>query len=277
MLYLNKKLIRCMSMSDLYDEYGLITIILLAISAFTAGFIDAVVGGGGLIQTPFLLITFPKMPLPVLFGTNKIAALAGTSIAAFKYAKKITFNYKLLLVIAFSCFISSFLGAQLINHIDTNVLKPLILIILIAIAVYTFLKKDLGAIETKELPMNKQLLYGSCIGLIVGFYDGFFGPGTGSFFVLGFVVVLGFEFVKASAYAKIVNCVTNISALIVFIKEGNYILHLAILLAIFNIIGSFIGSHLALKKGNGFVRIIFLVIVSLMILKYGYDVLKVYF
>jgi uncharacterized membrane protein YfcA len=96
MLYLNKKLIRCMSMSNLYDEYGIITIILLAISAFTAGFIDAVVGGGGLIQTPFLLITFPKMPLPILFGTNKIAALAGTSIAAFKYAKKITFNYKLL-------------------------------------------------------------------------------------------------------------------------------------------------------------------------------------
>mgnify|MGYP001169652463 FL=1 len=266
-----------MDITSLYNEYGIATIILLALSAFTAGFIDAVVGGGGLIQTPFLLITFPKMPLPILFGTNKIAALAGTSIAAFKYAKKITFNYKLLFVIALSCFISSYLGAQIINHIDSNLLKPLILVILIVIAVYTFIKKNLGAIETKELPLNKQMLYGACIGLIVGFYDGFFSPGTGSFFVLGFVVVLGFEFVKASAYAKIVNCVTNISALIVFIKEGHYILHLAILLAVFNIIGSFIGSHLALKKGNGFVRIIFLVIVSVMILKYGYDVLKVYF
>ena len=266
-----------MSLTNLYDEYGMLVIIMLAFSAFTAGFIDAVVGGGGLIQTPFLLITFPKIPLPILFGTNKIAALAGTSIAAFKYAKKITFNYKLLFVIALSCFISSFLGARLINQIDSNTLKPVILIILIVIAIFTFVKKSLGAIETKELPVTKQMLYGSCIGLIVGFYDGFFGPGTGSFFVLGFVVVLGFEFVKASAYAKIVNCVTNISALIVFIKEGHYILHLAILLAVFNIIGSFIGSHLALKKGNGFVRIIFLVIVSLMILKYGYDVLSVYF
>ena len=266
-----------MSLSNLYNEYGLLTIILLSLSAFTAGFIDAVVGGGGLIQTPFLLITFPKMPLPVLFGTNKIAALSGTSIAAFKYAKKITFNYKLLFVIALSCFISSYLGAQIINHIDSNLLKPLILIILIVIAIYTFIKKDLGAIETKELALTKQMLYGACIGIIVGFYDGFFGPGTGSFFVLGFVVILGFEFVKASAYAKIVNCVTNISALIVFIKEGNYILPLAILMAVFNITGSYIGSHLALKKGNGFVRIIFLVIVSIMILKYGYDVLKVYF
>lgn len=266
-----------MSLLSIYSDYGILTLFLLALSAFTAGFIDAVVGGGGLIQTPFLLITFPKMPLPILFGTNKIAALAGTSIAAFKYAKKITFDYKLLFVIALSCFISSYLGAQIINHIDSNLLKPLILVILIVIAIYTFIKKDLGSIETKELPIKKQMLYGACIGLIVGFYDGFFGPGTGSFFVLGFVVVLGFEFVKASAYAKIVNCVTNISALIVFIKEGNYIIHLAILLAIFNIIGSFIGSHLALKKGNGFVRIIFLVIVSVMILKYGYDVLKVYF
>lgn len=265
-----------MSLLSIYTDYGILTLFLLALSAFTAGFIDAVVGGGGLIQTPFLLITFPKMPLPILFGTNKIAALAGTSIAAFKYAKKITFDYKLLFVIALSCFISSYLGAQIINHIDSNLLKPLILVILIVIAIYTFIKKDLGSIETKELPIKKQMLYGACIGLIVGFYDGFFGPGTGSFFVLGFVVVLGFEFVKASAYAKIVNCVTNISALIVFIKEGNYIIHLAILLAIFNIIGSFIGSHLALKKGNGFVRIIFLVIVSVMILKYGYDVLKVY-
>lgn len=265
-----------MSLLSIYSDYGILTLFLLALSAFTAGFIDAVVGGGGLIQTPFLLITFPKMPLPILFGTNKIAALAGTSIAAFKYAKKITFDYKLLFVIALSCFISSYLGAQIINHIDSNLLKPLILVILIVIAIYTFIKKDLGSIETKELTIKKQMLYGACIGLIVGFYDGFFGPGTGSFFVLGFVVVLGFEFVKASAYAKIVNCVTNISALIVFIKEGNYIIHLAILLAIFNIIGSFIGSHLALKKGNGFVRIIFLVIVSAMILKYGYDVLKVY-
>ncbi len=266
-----------MDFAVLYDEYGIITILLLAITALIAGFIDAIVGGAGLIQIPFLFMTFPKMPLPVIFGTSKIAALLGKFIAACKYAKKITFNYKLLFVIAFSCFITSYLGALIINHIDNDLLKPLILVILIVIAIYTFMKKDLGAVETKELTLHKQMLYGSGIGLIVGFYNGFFGPGTGSFFVLGFVLVLGFEFVKASAYAKIVNCVTNISALIVFTKEGNYILSLAILMAVFNIIGSFIGSSLALKKGNGFVRVIFLIIVSIMILKYGYDVLKVYF
>lgn len=262
---------------DFVNSYGIWTICLLAISSLTAGFIDAVVGGGGLIQMPFLLITFPKMPLPVLFGTNKIAALAGTSIAAFKYAQRITFNYKLLFIIALSSFISSFFGAQIVSQIDAGILKPVILVILIIIVIYTFFKKNLGSVETKELPLKKQILYGSGIGLVVGFYDGFFGPGTGSFFVLGFVVILGFEFVKASAYSKIINCVTNVSSLIVFINQGNYILDLAILLAVFNIIGSFIGSHLALKKGNGFIRIIFMVIVSIMILKYGYDVLSAYF
>lgn len=258
------------------ETYGIWVIILLALASFTAGFIDSVVGGGGLIQTPFLLITFPKMPLPVLFGTNKIAALAGTSISAFRYAQKITFDFRLLCVIAACCFASSFLGARLVSLIDSNTLKPVILVILIAIAIYTFLKKNLGSVQTKELSLGKQMLYGSLVGIVVGFYDGFFGPGTGSFFVLGFVIILGFEFVKASAYAKVVNCITNISALIVFIREGYYILDLAILMAAFNIIGSYIGSALALKKGNGFVRVIFLVIVSIMILKYGYDVVSAY-
>lgn len=244
----------------------------MAIAAFTAGFIDAVVGGGGLIQLPFLLINFPKIELPVIFGTNKIASLAGTSVSAIRYSRQVKFNYQLLLIISACCFISSFAGAQVINHLNPSLLKPLVLIILIIVAIYTFIKKDMGSKQSKQLSLKKQMLYGSLIGLAVGFYDGFFGPGTGSFFVLGFVVILGFEFVQASAYAKVVNCITNISALIVFIKNGHYIFSLALILAVFNMAGNFTGSHMALKKGNGFVRIIFLVIVSLMIVKYGYDV-----
>jgi uncharacterized membrane protein YfcA len=168
--------------------------------------------------------------------------------------------------------LASFLGAKAVSAIDVKTLKPLILIILILIAIYTFIKKDLGAVQTKNLSFNKQLLYGSILGTVVGFYDGFFGPGTGSFFVLGFVVILGFEFIEASAYSKVINCMTNLAALAVFIKQGNYIIELAILMAVFNISGSFVGTRIALKKGNGFVRILFLVIVSLMIMRYGYDV-----
>ena len=261
-----------MNISQFFEEYSLLTLSLVSIAGFIAGFIDSIVGGGGLIQTPFFLITFPDISLPKVLGTNKISALMGTSVAAVKYSKKVKFDFSLLFVIAASCFIASFFGAKLVNYLDSKTLKPLVLVILIVIAIYTFLKKNLGIHPTKELSVTKQKVYGALIGLVVGFYDGFFGPGTGSFFVLGFVVILGFEFVKASAYAKVVNCITNISALFVFISHGNFILPLALLMGGFNMLGSYIGSSLALKNGNGFVRIIFLVIVSLMILKYGYEV-----
>ena len=257
-----------------FTDYSFLTLLVLASLAFIAGFIDAVVGGGGLIQLPALLINFPKTPLPTLFGTHKIAALAGTSIAAYQYSKRIKYNYPLLAAAALASAIAYFTGAKVVSYLDVNTLKPVILVILILIAIYTFAKKNLGAATSKNLSNNKKLLYGSLIGLIVGFYDGFFGPGTGSFLVLGFVVILGFPFVEASAYSKVVNCVTNISALLVFIKNGNYLLELAILMAICNIIGNFIGTKLALKRGNGFVRVIFLIIVCLMIIRYAYDIFK---
>jgi uncharacterized protein len=256
-----------------FSDYSLFTLLSLMFLAFTAGFIDSVVGGGGLIQLPALLVFLPNSPLPDLFGTNKIAALSGTSVAAYQYSKRVKYNFKLLLIVAFFAFVASNLGARSLSYINTNTLKPVILIILVLIAVYTFIKKDLGAIQTKTLSFGKQAFYGSILGFAVGFYDGFFGPGTGSFFVLGFVMLLGFEFLTASAYSKVINCVTNISALVVFIRQGNFILGLALLMAVFNIIGSIVGSRLALKKGNGFIRIIFLLIVTLMIFKYGYDVL----
>ena len=261
-----------MSFLEFYSDYSLLTIAALIIFPFVAGFIDAAVGGGGLIQLPALLINLPNATLPSLFGTNKIAALSGTSVAAYQYSKRIKFDYKLLFIVSFFSFVASFLGAKAISFIDVSTLKPLILVILIVMAIYTFIKKDLGSIQTKELSLQKQIIFGSLIGVVVGFYDGFFGPGTGSFFVLGFVVILGFEFVTASAYSKIINCMTNISALIVFVQQGDYLLEISILMAVCNIAGNVIGSSIALKRGNSFVRIIFLVIVSIMILRYGYDV-----
>ena len=248
------------------------TILYIIIFSFIGGFIDAVVGGGGLIQMPALLVNLPNVPLPTLFGTNKIAALAGTSIAATQYAKQIKFNVKLLFIVSFFAAIASYTGAKAVSYIEVKTLKPVVLIILILIAVYTFFKKDLGAVESKVLTPKKLYLLGSLIGVIIGFYDGFFGPGTGSFLVLGFVVVLGFNFLQASAYAKIINCITNIAALVVFIKNGNYILNIAIFMALANILGSLIGTKMALKNGNQFVRTIFLFIVLIMILRYSYDV-----
>ncbi len=261
-----------MNFLSLFTDYGVLTIISLTILSFVAGFIDSVAGGGGLIQIPALLISLPHTSVATIFGTNKIAALTGTSISASQYSRRIKFDFKLLLVISISAGFMSYMGAKLVSKIDVNTLKPIILVVLIIIAVYTFMKKDLGSVKTKNLTTNRQLIYGMLIGLAVGFYDGFFGPGTGSFFLLGFVVVLGFEFVQASAYAKVVNCMTNISALIVFISQGNYLLELAIVMAVCNVSGNFLGTRLALKKGNGFVRTFFLIIVIIMIVRYAYDI-----
>jgi uncharacterized protein len=261
-----------MHFEQVLGDIGYVKILAVLLLTFVAGFLDAVVGGGGLITVPALLINLPKIPIATLFGTNKIAALSGTSVAAFQYAKRIKFNSKLLFVIAFFSSVASFTGARLVTYINVNTFKPVILVILVLITVYTVIKKDLGSIQTKSYTIKTQMLFGSLIGLVVGFYDGFFGPGTGSFLILGFVVLLGFEFIHASAYAKVINCFTNLSALIVFIKQGNYILELAIPMAVLNIAGNILGTRMALKKGNKFVRIVFLIIVSLMILRYGYDV-----
>jgi uncharacterized membrane protein YfcA len=261
-------------MQSLFSDYSLLTLVVLGILAFVAGFIDSVVGGGGLIQLPALLIGFPNAPVPTLFGTNKISALAGTSMAAVQYSRHIRYNFKLLLTVAFFAFVASFAGAKTVSIINPAVLKPVILVILILIGIYTFLKKDLGTVQSKSLSENKKLVFGSLLGLIVGFYDGFLGPGTGSFLVLGFVVLLGFEFVSASAYAKIINCATNVSALFVFIRQGNYLLGVAIVMAIGNIAGSIIGSRMAIKKGNRFIRVFFLIVVAILIARYGYDVFR---
>jgi len=249
---------------------GIGTIFALGFFSLLAGFIDAVVGGGGLIQLPALLLQLPSSPLPTILGTNKIAALSGTSVAAAQYARRIRYNFPLLFVISLFAFISAHLGAKLASRIDPASFRPLILVILVAMAIYTYFKKDLGNRSGQTVTMPKQYVYGSLMGILIGFYDGFIGPGTGSFFVLAFVVLLGFEFVQASAYAKFVNCMTNFSAVMVFVKQGNYVLSIAILMAVCNVIGNVLGSVLALKKGNAFVRMFFLLVVSAMIIRYSY-------
>ena len=255
-----------------FNDYSFSTLLALIALAFTAGFIDSIVGGGGFIQLPALLVNFPNTDLPTLMGTNKIAGFSGTSVAAYQYAKRIKFNYKLLFFISFFTLIFSYLGAKTVSYIHSESLKPIILVILIVMAIYTFIKKDLGLIRKAELTPKKQMVFGMLMGSFVGFYDGFFGPGAGNFLVLGFVLLFGFEFLAASAYSKFINCVSNIGALYVFILQGNYLLEIALLMAACNVAGSLLGTRLAFKKGNGFVRILFLVIVTLLILRYAYDI-----
>jgi uncharacterized membrane protein YfcA len=246
-------------------------LLLLCIVSFFAGFIDAIVGGGGLLQTPALMIILPQYPVATIFGTAKIPSLSGTSLAAYKYSRQVNLNWKLLCYIIVAAFTGALLGAYCITLISSGIIKPLILLLLIVIAIYTYTKKDFGLHQAKDFTFLKEVIIGLTFGFAIGFYDGLIGPGTGTFLVLAFITLLGNDFLHSSASAKYVNVVTNIAAMLYFAKSGNILYHYAIPMAIFNLCGSFLGTKLALLKGNKFIRIFFLLVVSGTILRFAYD------
>lgn len=247
-------------------------IVILCIASFFAGFVDAIVGGGGLIQTPVALILLPNYAVSSIIGSLKIPAFSGTSFAANQYLKKVDMNWKLLLIMAVVAFSAAFLGSNLLTMVSNDFMKPLLLIVLTLIAIYTFTKKNFGQHQAKYLSSNKQLLYAVLMSVCIGFYDGFIGPGTGSFLVLGFVAILGFDFLHASANAKMVNLATNFGSICLFVIKGKIIWAIAIPMAICNAIGGWIGAKVAIKKGNSFIRIFFLIIVVGTLIRFGYDV-----
>ncbi len=247
-------------------------IVLLCIASFFAGFVDAVVGGGGLIQTPVSLILLPNIPVASIIGTLKIPGITGTSFAAFQYTKKVKINWKLLFPIAIVACGMSFLGSFLMTMVKNDFMKPILIFVLILVAIYTFLKKDFGQAESKEIPENKLLFYGIIISIFIGFYDGFIGPGTGSFLVLGLISVLGYDFLNASANAKLINIATNIGSIAYFVLRGKIIWAIAIPMAFCNAFGGWLGAKTALKKGNGFIRIFFLIVVVGTLFRLSYDV-----
>lgn len=247
-------------------------LIILCCTAFAAGFIDAIVGGGGLIQTPVALVLLPHYPVATILGTTKIPSFSGTTIAAWQYTKRVSLNIKLLIAIAIVAFASSMAGAYLSTILPNTILKPVILIALIAVALYAYSKKNFGMLEAKEIEPATALLCGIVSGLLIGFYDGFIGPGTGSFLILVFITLLGYDFLHASASAKLVNLATNLAAIIYFSSTGHIIWHYAIPMAGFNIAGAYIGSRVALLKGNNFIRVFFLVVVMGTIARFAYDI-----
>ena len=247
-------------------------LILLCIAAFFAGFVDAIVGGGGLIQTPVALIVLPNLAVSTIIGTLKIPAFSGTSFAARQYLKKVDMNWKLLFIMALVAFCFAFLGSNLLTLVSNNFMKPMLLVVLSLIAIYTFTKKNFGIHQEKNLSPKRQLVLAVVMSSCIGFYDGFIGPGTGSFLVLGFVAILGFDFLHASANAKMVNLATNFGSICLFILKGKIIWAIAIPMAICNAIGGWIGAKLAIKKGNGFIRIFFLLVVIGTLIRFGYDV-----
>lgn len=247
---------------------------MLLVAAAFAGFVDAVAGGGGLIQVPALFAGLPREAPATLLGTNKVASIFGTLNAARRYAREVTMPWAVVVPTALSAFAFSFAGAAVAALLPKEVMRPLVLVLLVAVAVYTLLKPDFGkaARESRVAPQHLRWV-AVAVGALLGFYDGIFGPGAGSFMIFAFVRIYGMDFLHASATAKIVNAATNAGAILLFAPHGHVLWALGLGMAVCNIAGAQLGSRLAIRHGSGFVRAVFLVMTSLLIAKIGWDTL----
>lgn len=246
-------------------------LLLVSTASFFAGFVDSIVGGGGLILVPALFAVFPNAPPATLFGVNKSASIWGTGAAAWQYAQRVQMPWHALWPAAIVCFAGSMLGAWTVTQISPDFLRRLLPLILLGVLIYTLARKELGRHHAPRFKGRQEAMAAATLGVTIGFYDGFFGPGTGSFFVFLFVRWLGYDFLHASASAKLLNTTSNLAALLLFAYKGHVWWHLALAMAVANVVGSLIGTRLALKHGSGFVRGAFILVVGALILKTGYD------
>jgi uncharacterized membrane protein YfcA len=242
--------------------------IFLAIASGFAGFVDAMAGGGGLIQLPALLVGLPNKELPLILGTNKVPSIFGTAAAARNYFKNIKPDIPLTLTMMGPAFAGSMGGAALAAFVPKDLFKPFIVFLLILVAIYTWRKPELGMAENLKFTHKKRLVI---VGLMIGFYDGIFGPGTGTFLVFFLVSTIGYAFLKASATAKLVNIATNAGAILSFQLTGHIWWQLGLLLAFANVTGAIIGSRLAIKGGSPLVRKVFLAVIFLLITRVAWD------
>jgi uncharacterized membrane protein YfcA len=252
-----------------FHDLTIATALFLLAASFFAGFIDSIAGGGGLIQLPALLIGLPKSETAEVLGTNKLSAVFGTTTAAALYRKQIKPDPKVLIAMGVPAFLGSAGGAVLASNIPTSSMRPMVLVLLIIVAVYTWFKPDLGKFENLRHLPKRRVQIAAFAGVVIGFYDGIFGPGTGSFLMLILVASLGYAFITASAIAKVVNVATNVGAIMVFGINGAVIWQIGIILGVANISGAVIGARLAIKGGSTLVRKVFLLVTVALIIKVG--------
>jgi uncharacterized membrane protein YfcA len=256
----------------MFGDITQVTIFFLILAAFSAGLVDAIAGGGGLIQLPALLIGLPQASTVEVLGTNKVASIFGTSASALTYRRSVKTDAIFLATMALPAFFGSVLGALSASLIPTQSMRPIVFSLLVAVAIYTWRKPDLGSIEILRHQKNKRFLISAVAGLVIGFYDGIFGPGTGSFLMLT-LIYLGFAFLSASAIAKVVNVSTNLGAIMVFGINGAILWQVALVLAIANIVGGLLGARLAIRGGSTLIRKVFLFVTIALIIKVGIDTL----
>lgn len=248
------------------------TVAFLVLAALAAGWVDAVVGGGGLIQLPALLVAPGVGPLAAL-ATNKLSSVAGTSVATITYYRRVGPDLRTAIPMALAAAIASGAGAFVAKLVPADVFKPVIVVALVGVLAYTLLKPDLGSVSALRFSGRRHYGAAVLIGAAIGFYDGILGPGTGSFLVFAMVGVLGYRFLEASAKAKIVNLCTNVGALAVFIPSGHVMWALGAAMAAANMFGGYLGARSAVSGGSRFIRVVFLVVVSALLVRLAYEAL----
>lgn len=239
---------------------------------FCAGFVDAVAGGGGLISLPAYI--FAGVPIHIAYGTNKFANCTGTFVACVKFFKSGNIRIKSAVLSAAGALIGSWFGTQLVLVLDEKYLKYCLMIILPVVAVFLLFNRNFGSSdEVKKISNKKLYVLSFIIGMVIGAYDGFFGPGTGTFLVLSFTSILGFDLITASGNAKVVNLASNFAALITYMINGKILFSIGIPAAICAILGNYIGAHMAIKSGVKVIKPIILVVVVMLLGKVLYSII----
>jgi hypothetical protein len=250
----------------------LTVLVLLGLAAVAAGFVDAVVGGGGLIQLPALLIGLPHAtPLQIL-ATNKLGSICGTTVSSATYYRRIRPDPRTFLPMMLLALAGSFTGALVASQIPRRAFEPLVLVVLVLVGAYVLLKPEVGEATMLRFGGGQHLAAAMGVGVVIGFYDGALGPGTGSFFVFALVGLLGYSFLEASAKAKLANWATNLGALLLFVPQGGVLWRTGLVLGACNLVGAYVGARVAVSRGARFVRVFFIVVVSAFIVRIGGDV-----
>lgn len=241
------------------------------VAALFAGFVDAAAGGGGLIQVPSLFAALPGETSARVFGTNKLASIFGTANASWRFARRIGIPWEIALPAASAAFAFSFCGAAVVDWLPKEVVRPVVLVLLVGVIGHTLWRRDFGKVEGVRLPVRVERRWAIGVGGVLGFYDGFFGPGTGSFLLFCFVRFFRLDFLRASSVAKVVNLATNGAALVYFVPTGNVLWFAGGAMAVANILGALLGAQAAIRHGSGFVRVVFLIAASGLAVKFAWD------
>ncbi len=254
----------------------LLTLVLVALAALVAGWVDAVVGGGGLIQLPALLLGFPAASPAQILATNKFGSVFGTTTSSVTYYRRVHPDLRTALPMAGIAFLGAVAGAFLGLHVPKAAFSPIILVCLVAVGAYTLFKPSLGQTTDLRFTGRRHTATAMGAGFVIGVYDGALGPGTGSFLVFMLVGLLGYAFLQASAKAKIANVATNLGALAVFAPGGHIMVRVGLVLAVGNLVGGYLGARTAVRLGSGFVRAVFVVVVSAFIVRISLQLLGIW-